>query len=68
MVGHPKASVITVMRLGGVSNSQVGLSYRESMSAALLHGQSPAAAFINYYYEMLKSAILQLKQGPSADA
>ena len=59
--------VMTVMRLGGVSNSQVGLSYRESMAAALLHGQSPSAAFVNYYYEMLKSAILQLKQGASGD-
>jgi len=59
--------VMTVMRLGGVSNSQVGLSYRESMAAALLHGQSPLAAFVNYYYEMLKSAILQLKQGTSGD-
>lgn len=59
--------VMTVMRLGGVSNSQVGLSYRESMAAALLHGQSPYAAFINYYYEMLKSMILQLKQGSSGD-
>ena len=59
--------VMTVMRLGGVSNSQVGLSYRESMSAALLHGQSPAAAFANYNYEILKSAILQLKQGASKD-
>ena len=53
--------VMTVMRLGGVSTSQVGLSYRESMAAALLHGQSPSVAFVNYYYEMLKSAILQLK-------
>ena len=55
--------VMTVMRLGGVSNSQVGLSYRESMAAALLHGQSPSAAFVNYYYEMLKSVILRMKQG-----
>jgi glycosyltransferase involved in cell wall biosynthesis len=53
--------VITVMRLGGVSNSQVKLSYRESMAAALLHGQSPFVAFINYHYEMLKSVILKLK-------
>ena len=60
--------VMTVMRLGGVSNSQVGLSYRESMAAALLHGQSPAAAFTNFHYEMLKSAILKIKPGPSADA
>ena len=59
--------VMTVMRLGGVSNSQVSLSYRESMAAALLHGQSPSAAFVNYYYEMLKSAILQLRQGASRD-
>jgi len=55
--------VITVMRLGGVSNSQVSSSYRESMAAALLNGQSPFAALINYYYELLKSAVLQLKQG-----
>ena len=59
--------VMTVMRLGGVSNSQVALSYRESMAAALLHGQSPRAAFVNYHYEMLKAALLQLKQGASGD-
>jgi len=59
--------VITVMRLGGVSNSQVGLSYRESMAAALVHGQSPSAAYINYYYELLKSAVLNLKQGAPGD-
>ena len=55
--------VITVMRLGGVSNSQVSLSYRESMAAALLHGQAPTVGFVNYYIERFKSAILQLKQG-----
>jgi glycosyltransferase involved in cell wall biosynthesis len=59
--------VVTVMRLGGVSNTQVSKSYRESMAAALLHGQSPVAAFVNYYYEMLKSKILQLKQRLPAD-
>ena len=61
---NPK--VMTVMRLGGASNSQVKLSYRESMAAALIHGVSPSFALVLYYYERLKSAILKLTQRSSS--
>ena len=47
--------VFVKMRLGGVSNSQIGLSYRESMAASLLHGQSPLKAAIRYYWEIIKN-------------
>lgn len=45
--------VIAKMQLGGVSNSQVISSYRESMAATLLHGQSPLKALCVYYFECL---------------
>jgi len=57
------SEVVAVMRLGGVSNTQVRKSYRESMAVALIHGQSPFKAFTIYYYELLKSAILKMKAG-----
>jgi glycosyltransferase len=49
--------VTTRMRLGGASTRQVSRSYRESMAAALLHGQNPTLAVLNYYYELLKSRL-----------
>lgn len=52
--------VTTVMRLGGVSNSEVRNSYRESMAAALLHGRPPALAVSAYYLELLKSWLLRV--------
>ena len=53
--------IITTMRLGGVSNSQVRRSYRESMAAALLHGAGPVSSLMNYQWEMFKARLLQLK-------
>lgn len=45
------------MRLGGISNSQVELSYRESMAAAIIHGAKPWQAGVRYYYELFKNKI-----------
>jgi glycosyltransferase len=42
------------MRNGGASTSQVKLSYRESLSAVILHGQSLPVAFARYYWELFK--------------
>ena len=53
--------IITTMRLGGASNSQVGLGYRESMAVALLHGSGALNSLINYQWEMFKARLLQLK-------
>jgi len=53
--------IITTMRLGGVSNSQVKQSYRESMAVALLHGAAPVSSLMNYQWEMFKARLLQLK-------
>jgi glycosyltransferase involved in cell wall biosynthesis len=53
--------VITTMRLGGVSNSQVVLSYRECMAAALLHGERPLIVLVNYYFELIKAGVLKLR-------
>jgi glycosyltransferase involved in cell wall biosynthesis len=50
--------VFVKMRLGGISNSQIELSYRESMAASLLHGSSPLSALFRYYFELIKSKIL----------
>ena len=50
--------VAVKMRLGGISNSQVELSYRESMAASLIHGASPLRALSRYYLERIKSKIL----------
>jgi len=47
--------VCVIMRLGGISNSQVELSYRESMAAAILHGTPPWRATCRYYLELVKS-------------
>ncbi len=49
--------VITRMRLGGVSTSQVKQSYKESMAATLLHGADPVKAMVRYYYELLKAKV-----------
>ena len=49
--------VCVKMRLGGLSNSQVELSYRESMAAAIMHGAQPWQAGLRYYYELLKNKI-----------
>jgi glycosyltransferase involved in cell wall biosynthesis len=45
------------MRLGGISNSQVELSYRESMAAAIMHGAAPWKAMCRYYLELVKSKL-----------
>jgi len=47
--------VFVKMRLGGASNSQVDLSYRESMAAAILHGRSPLRGVIRFYWETIKN-------------
>ena len=47
--------VCVIMRLGGISNSQVELSYRESMAAAIMHGAPPWKAMCRYYLELMKS-------------
>jgi glycosyltransferase involved in cell wall biosynthesis len=47
--------VCVIMRLGGISNSQVELSYRESMAAAIMHGAPPWKATCRYYVELMKS-------------
>ncbi len=56
--------VITKMELGGASNSQVELSYRESLAASILHGANPITATIRYYYERLKSTIPGVQPTP----
>lgn len=48
------------MRLGGISNSQVELSYRESMAASIIHGLSPLKALSRYYLELFKAKLLCL--------
>lgn len=50
---HPL--VTTKMRLGGASNSQVTLSYKESMAAAIIHGKSPISSISRYYFELAKN-------------
>ena len=52
--------VLVKMRLGGISNSQVELSYRESMAAAIMHGFSPLKALNRYYLELLKAKLLDI--------
>lgn len=47
--------VLVKMRLGGTSNSQIILSYRESMAATILHGAIPLKAVMRYYYEIFKN-------------
>lgn len=42
------------MRIGGASTTQIQLSYRESLSAVILHGQSLPIAFAIYYWELFK--------------
>jgi glycosyltransferase involved in cell wall biosynthesis len=54
--------VVVKMRLGGVSNSQVELSYRESMAAAIMHGANPLRAAARYYLELIKNKLLPTKQ------
>ncbi len=56
--------VTTKMRLGGASNSQVELSYRESLSATILHGANPIKAVIRYYYERIKSLLPWIQPKP----
>ncbi len=56
--------VITKMELGGASNSQIELSYRESLSASILHGANPIKAIVRYYYERLKSALPGVQPKP----
>ncbi|MBU2892236.1 glycosyltransferase [Colwellia sp. D2M02] len=53
--------VLVNMRLGGLSNSQVSLSYRESMAAALIHGANPLNALARYYLELLKNKLLSFR-------
>lgn len=49
--------VTTKMRLGGASNSQTSLSYRESLAAAIIHGKSPITSIGRYYIELFKTVI-----------
>ncbi len=56
--------VTTQMMLGGASNSQIELSYRESLSACILHGANPVSALCRYYYELLKSIIPGVQPKP----
>ncbi|MCF6354351.1 MAG: glycosyltransferase [Candidatus Polarisedimenticolaceae bacterium] len=56
--------VTTKMRLGGASNSQVELSYRESLSASILHDANPIKAIVRYYYERLKSILPGVQPKP----
>ncbi|MAG76691.1 MAG: glycosyl transferase [Colwelliaceae bacterium] len=51
--------VLVTMRLGGASNSQVELSYRESMAASVIHGAHPLKAVTRYYFERAKSLLLR---------
>ena len=50
--------VLVKMRLGGLSNTQVELSYRESMAASLIHGANPLKAICRYYLERIKSKLI----------
>jgi glycosyltransferase len=51
---------IVNMRIGGASTSQVKVSYRESMAAAILHGENPICATGRFYLELLKSIFYRL--------
>lgn len=50
--------VVVDMRVGGASNSNPSASYRESMSASVLHGANPLIATARLYYELLKHAVI----------
>jgi len=53
--------VLVMMRIGGISTSQFVDSYRESMAAAIINGQSPLRAYTRYNYEIVKNTLLKLK-------
>lgn len=50
--------VVVDMKLGGVSNSQPYLSYKESLAVAIIHGVSPIPAYWNFLLELVKHKIL----------
>jgi len=52
--------VTTKMRLGGASNSQVTLSYRESLAAAILHGKPAISSLVKYYIEIIKNKFYKI--------
>ncbi|MBC8441368.1 MAG: glycosyltransferase [Deltaproteobacteria bacterium] len=45
---------LVLMRMDGVSNKQIGLSYRESIAVSIIHGQNIFNACYRYYWEMFK--------------
>lgn len=53
--------VLVRMRIGGISTSQFVASYRESMAAAIINGQTPLRAYTRYNYEIVKNALWNLK-------
>ncbi len=58
-------NILVTMRLGGASNSQVELSYRESMAASIIHGAYPLKAVTRYYFERVKSLLLRWRSNES---
>lgn len=53
--------VTTKMRLGGASNSQITLSYKESLAASILHGKPVISAVFKYYLELVKNNLHKRK-------